>query len=368
MRELNLNGQTLELEKDYDFTTMTQEELLANFRTANIWPRKEAINSEAQTYLDPEAVPVEHNPFKLSSEGLSIVCAPTAPEIEEQARSLDGKDIQSYDDKVKEREIEDSFIQPYTSGVLSTRKWDGDEFTGFKFQYGYYAALMKLPKKLGAWPAIWDLASWKDWEGPSPTAEGDAMESFKMADAVAGIYSVNTHTYSAEGREGIITKLDQMGVNGDIETGVDLTADYHWYGQLRTPEYIAFFFDHKEVLRVPMFEDMSGERSIIINLAVGGAKSWREQPDLNDNEPFSLDVKCLKVWKLSEFTAEIEVSKSEAQSVVAPLSAPVESQPVRGDVIATIPSGPLQGRSVTSADVNLLTELLIHLPQLLASR
>lgn len=359
MNTLQLSGLELKLVKDYDFRTMSMGQLLTEFRTANIWPRKQPVNKEVQTYLDPEAVPPEHNPFVLSGKGLSIVCKPTDPAIAEQARSLNGDDILDYDDDIKEEELAKSFIQPYTSGVLSTRKWDGEEFKGFKFKYGYYESSMKLPAKLGAWPAIWDLAAWKNWEGPSPTAEGDAMESFSMAEAIAGEYSVNVHTYKAKGHEGVIRRLEQLGIDGDIQTGVDLTAEYHRYGQLRTPEHIAFYFDGEEVLRVDMPEDMKGERSLILNLAVGGDPSWREQPDLDDKEPFSLDVEYMRVWELDEsrFTASAEVIKTPAVDA---------SEPVRGDIIATIPSGPLAGRQVTSADVNLLTELLIHLPQLLS--
>ena len=251
----------MKLIKEYDFRTLKN---LDEFTTKYMWEREKIINSEEQYYIDPDEYP-ENTPFALSENGLRITASLTP------------------DDKLAALKS-----QPYLSGVLTTRD------KGHSQLFGYWEASMKLPAARGAWPAFWLLPTTKEWGPHGVRSELDIMEGFKSSDVIAGKYSANCHTWQTG--DLVQLKAEQR----DIETGVDLTADYHTYALRWDEDHIVWLFDGAEVLRITTPTDMLDEpRHVLLNLAVGGAESWREQP-VADDYPAALDIEYVRIYELPE--------------------------------------------------------------------
>lgn len=349
MDSIELNEEEYVITANYDFRKMTMEEFLSIFDTKYMWSRENIINGENQYYLDPEKVEPEHNPFILSPTGLSIRAALTDVSLFDTAIGLDKAGRQLLKEgPLTEAQIDmHATFQGYTSGVITTRNKGHSQF------YGYFEISAKLPEAAGAWPAFWTLPTFKDWGNrPSPLPEQDILEALKtIHDLRRGVYSVNVHTWDS----GQLQSLSARGFTNDIETGADLVNEYHRYGQSWDEDFIVFFFDGIEVLRVETPEDMKEEpRHMLLNLAVGGSPSWREQPD-PAHYPCSFDVEWMRVYEKQRPPVDIVLPP--------PLSKP--DTPVVEDSDNQVPGDLLfildDGRYVTRRDLSLITEYFIQL-------
>lgn len=286
-----------DLVKEYDFRTLRT---LDDFTTRYIWERDEIINDESQYYVDPDAVHDDLNPFRLTDAGLSIIARPTPPEL---LGSVVG--------------------QPFISGLLTTRH------TGHSQWGGLWEISAKLPNARGAWPAFWLLPTFDRWpEGVPVLSEIDVMEA--VADVLQGVYHGTVHTRESGA---LVASKDNA-----IATGVNLVDDFHRYGLKWTREELVWLFDGQPVKRRPTPADMLEEpRHALLNFAVGG---WGGDPDPADY-PASFDIEWLRIYAPDDEPG---------------IEEPPEDKSKRGDVIYTLDDG----RQVTRADVNLVTEWMIQ--------
>jgi beta-glucanase (GH16 family) len=314
--DITMNEELYDLQASYNFRFMSMHRLMALFDTQYMWAREQIINEEDQYYLNPLLVAEEHNPFSFSSEGLSITAKQTPPELKDMAVDVLGN------------------TQPYVSGVLTTRT------KGESYHEGYIEIRCKLPEAAGAWPAFWSLPTFENWGNrPSVLPELDVLEALKTLEHLRrGVYSVNVHTYDS----GKLQSLADRDFENDIETGADLINHMNTYGKSWSPDWIVFFFNGKQVLRVATPKDIQQEeRHVILNLAVGGAASWREQPD-STHYPCSFVIEHVRFYK-----------KAKKEEVALPVPTQVD----RGDLLFILDDG----REVRKSDLNLITEYFIQL-------
>lgn|GEM_PF-5511543 len=312
------------LTKEYDFRTLRNlEEFTPNY----IWPRKQVINKERAFYVDPDKVDVEQNPFTLSEVGLSIRAMITPPDLADYAMGIAGVNLLDYNDELNAEERKNAFPLPLISGVLTTRD------SGHSQLFGFWEGSMKLPSARGAWPAFWLLPTHEKWpEGVAKLPEIDIMEAVK--DVVDGVYHGSLHTNES----GVMVSSE----GNDVATNANLTGEYNRYGLSWEPDWIIWYFNGVEVIRRPTPADMQEVSAhILINLAVGG---WGGEPVLEDyaadSDIATFDIEWIRVYQNAKTGTE------------QPVDTKPEDKSLRGDVVGQLDDG----RLVTRADINLVTE------------
>jgi hypothetical protein len=166
---------------------------------------------------------------------------------------------------------------PYTSGLITTEP-------SFSQTYGRFLARMKLPKGKGLWPAFWLLPVDKSWP-----PEIDPLEFF------GGTNSRN---------EGGVTWLhygghsmpDKSGSFGTwLNTGKDLTADFHVFGCEVDQQKVRFFVDDNYYAEAVTPKDWNKPFYMLVNLAIGGP--WAEAPDATTKFPAVLEVDYVRAYR-----------------------------------------------------------------------
>jgi beta-glucanase (GH16 family) len=102
-----------------------------------------------------------------------------------------------------------------------------------------------------------------------------------------------------------------------VDTGVDLTADFHEYGVEWTAKELIYTFDGRQVAKIGTPPDAHKPMYMLINLAVGG--KWPELPDASTRWPARLEVDWVRVYR-----------RAEVQRFGLNLSAPGDRQGVGG--------------------------------------
>lgn len=288
MQQIDLNEDTYLLTCDYDFRTMGMEQFLSTFDTQYIWPREQVINNEDQFYVDPLVHP-HYSPFELTASGLRITASPTPHALENyamgvsdtgraliQARKEAGM-LQIVTDEIREKHFT---YKPLVSGLITSRSF------GHSQRYGYWEASLKLPNAAGAWPAFWLLPTHHSWpEGVAKLPEIDIMEA--VWDVIQAKYHTAVHS-NVDGEGG---KMNSS--TNTASTGMDLVNEYHRYGVSKEPDFIVFFFDGKEVHRVPTPDDHHDPVHILLNLATGG---WGGDVDVGEY-PAHFDIEWVRVYE-----------------------------------------------------------------------
>ena len=389
---LDIGGAVLAPSMIYDFRTMSEADVLAQLNTQHIWRRATVTNGEAQAYPDPVILPDDLKCMQLSDEGLKIIARRLPEDIEADVQAvlathrapepgeivpepIQPTELQKqflmvpeehrthWGRHIADDELPNAQVQPYISTLLSTRNYDADGVNkGFDFKYGYQEVCAKCPAKLGAWPAFWDYPSWnRTPDGTQwPLSEGDTMEVMaKLEDAIRGMYSINVHTRQSVGHEGTMTDMNKAGVLANVETGKDLTADYHLFGQNRTPEKIEFYVDRQLVASMPMPSDMDEHpRFMILNLAVGGNPSWREQPDLDDYEPMEMDVKWMGAWEpVVPYPSKDEPAPNQPAAVATPAGGAL-SNVQKAVAVTKLANVAIEGSQFSDAEREYLIDLI----------
>ena len=222
------------------------------WRTRYIWERDTIINDELQYYVDP----AEHglSPFRIEDGALVVSARETPPGI---AASVAG--------------------QPYVSGVLTTER-------SFAQRHGRFEARARVPRGRGLWSALWLLPSFERWpEGVAVLPEIDVMEHLGHAPET---YHTTLHT----NQSGPLTSH-----GSEHDTGVDLTAGFHLYSVVWTPETVSWYLDREPVFSHPTPADFTRPVHFLINLAVGG--SWPGAPDETTAFPAEYRVDAVRAWR-----------------------------------------------------------------------
>ena len=131
----------------------------------------------------------------------------------------------------------------YTSGLIHT-------LNSFSQAYGYFEMRADLPEEPGTWPGFWLLAADGVWP-----PELDIVETFG-SDPTALTNTIHT----AQGGQHTYQTI--------FSSQPTLTAGYHTFGTLWTPETITFYYDGEAVGQVATPADMHGAMYPVIALAM----------------------------------------------------------------------------------------------------
>jgi hypothetical protein len=165
---------------------------------------------------------------------------------------------------------------PYTSGFLSTGGIKDIAPSSFSFQYGYVEARIKAAPGQGMWSAFWML----------PASYVDANGELDVSEILGRAPTVNTMTYHVGAAQ----------TGRDLDTGIDLTKDFHTYGVDWEPDHIAWYIDGVEKFRTTS-SIVAEPMYLIVNLFAGG--EWAEAPDATTPFPATMQVDFVRVWQKS---------------------------------------------------------------------
>jgi beta-glucanase (GH16 family) len=160
---------------------------------------------------------------------------------------------------------------PYCSGVLTSR-------TRFFQRYGYFEMRARLPHGRGLWPAFWLLPKGGGWP-----PEIDVMEV--LGHDPATLYA-SVH-WKAQGNESITNKAHTA----------DLSAGFHIYGLSWHPDLLRWYVDGMEVARTSTPPGLDKPMYLLVNLAVGGKKSWPGAPDAGTVFPARMIVDYIRAYR-----------------------------------------------------------------------
>lgn len=126
----------------------------------------------------------------------------------------------------------------------------------------YVEARLKLPGNAGCWPAFWLLREDAVWQ----KTEIDIIEGIK--DVNEGKYHVAMHSH-------VDAKKTYQALGKTIDTGEDLTGEFHNYGVFVDVDKIDYFFDGQQVASVPLHDHEKGlSYYMLLNLAVAPEGHW----------------------------------------------------------------------------------------------
>lgn len=167
--------------------------------------------------------------------------------------------------------LPEGYSRDFVSGALVTYPYSQ--------RYGFFEARMKLAKGRGLWPAFWLLPAQRRWP-----PENDVME---MLGHDARSYYVTVHTV-VDGRH--VFKAEKISTP-------DLTEEFHLYGVDWGPEKVGYYFDRRLVHEAPTPADWHEPFYLLVNLAVGGPKTWPGAPDAATRFPAQIEVAYVKAWQ-----------------------------------------------------------------------
>lgn len=193
---------------------------------------------------------------------------------------------------------EDNITRDYSSARLKTN-------ASFSQAYGKFEARLKMPKGKGIWPAFWMMGDNIAKVGWPNCGELDIME-FLGHETQKLHGTVHGPGYSGGG-----------GISGSLDTGLDLSADFHVYGMEWEPEEIRFTFDGKVYQTVRPNDIGSNDWAydhphfFILNLAVGG--NWPGNPNENTTFPQRYTIDYIRAYKDENLVVDTEGIRKRAE-------------------------------------------------------
>lgn len=172
-----------------------------------------------------------------------------------------------------------TYDAPFTSGMITTKKSDGEVLYAAPGSGFYAEARIKLPSARSSWSSFWGTGTKGGWPG---NGEIDIFES-KGYDPSYLMSNVHTPRVGNPKK----TEQHQGMMQGDTATS---QSQFHTYGMLKTADAIEFYFDGKMTHRVRMsdikgdnpFTDPENNLVLKLNHMVGGnyltnANDWSDK-------------------------------------------------------------------------------------------
>jgi beta-glucanase (GH16 family) len=172
----------------------------------------------------------------------------------------------------------------YTSARLTTQG-------KFSFRYGRLEARMSLPYGKGLWPAFWAMGDDINTAGWPANGEIDVMEALGHDP-----FTWYAHVHGPDANN------NDAPWGRDILSSSNLTAGFHNYAVVWSPDVIRWTFDGNTVASVTPADLPAGGRwvydhafHVLLSLAVGG--SWPGYPDASTPLPASWKVDYVRVYQ-----------------------------------------------------------------------
>lgn len=253
-----------------DFTTMKRLAVSARDMGTGTWIAHTPSSMDWFTFGDPGE---PFHPFALTPEGLTIRV------------QKDGHDP-------------NHGFAGYSGGLLSSMDGKGK---GFAQQYGYFEASMRMPGGTNTWPAFWllDAPSLTDKALPDGS-EIDVTESYGNWGTGAGNKPPGNPNFNT-------TSWHRWGHNGNPGAGggsfgenPGMTTGFHTYGVDMEPDFITWYYDRRQVWKLPTFLAARRPMFVLLNFALGGGThnnadgsnyDWTLTPN-----PSDLKVKYVAAW------------------------------------------------------------------------
>lgn len=172
-----------------------------------------------------------------------------------------------------------TYDAPFTSGMITTKKSDGEVLYAAPGSGFYAEARIKLPSARSSWSSFWGTGTKGGWPG---NGEIDIFES-KGYDPSYLMSNVHTPRVGNPKK----TEQHQGMMKGDTSSS---QSEFHTYGMLKTADAIEFYFDGKVTHRVRMsdikgdnpFADPENNLVLKLNHMVGGnyltnANDWSDK-------------------------------------------------------------------------------------------
>lgn len=207
---------------------------------------------EEELYVDPAfagdtSSPLGLNPFSVKDGVLAIQADRPTPEV---LTHLGG--------------------QLYTSGLLTTAHH-------FSQLYGYFEIRAKFPVGQGLWPGFWMLPSDLSWPPEIDIVELRGDEPRNLYVTVHYLEPGNPH-----------------GKSGFKPAVADVSKDFHTYGLLWEPDFIAWYVDGKRVASTSTPENVKKPMYLLIQLAVSG--DWPGKPNAETQFPAKLEIDYVRAY------------------------------------------------------------------------
>ena len=252
------------------------------------------INGEDQFYVNTYSedqehlseVTPSHNPFEFDGSRLAIRA------IKNPLKTKNG-DLAygSMDEMVSQ--------QDFLSGTITTH----DKFSQ---KFGYFEARIKIPSHVGTFPAFWLFHENSVAEG-TQKSEIDIMEN--LGHAPQYVYNTFHYYKNVSATNGGDYNLVKPYPDGQINTGIDYSEDYHVYAVEWEPGKITWLIDGEQVSELESNEVNFEELYLKLNLAIGGqwtsyptnaggmGRAYPTQADLDNFKNPALEIDYVRVYK-----------------------------------------------------------------------
>jgi hypothetical protein len=151
----------------------------------------------------------------------------------------------------------------WTSGTMQTVDSHG---RGFSQRYGYFEMRARLPTGPATWPAFWLLTLNNVTESGTTRGEIDAVEAYGDQPRV-----LHHALHLTPGKQKRWHFSKQIKVpNADL-------AEYHTYGVMVTPTWVAFYFDREQTYEFPALPEYRQPLYMLVDLAMTPTSLERAQ-------------------------------------------------------------------------------------------
>jgi beta-glucanase (GH16 family) len=142
----------------------------------------------------------------------------------------------------------------------------------------------QFPKGAGLWPACWLMPADLSWP-----PELDVVEALMQKPRV-----VYTTAHDASYKTTTNPPSSQMAFATNT---ADLSLEPHEFGVDWGPTKLRWYLDRKLIFSLPTPLDYNRPMYWIVNLAVGGPKSWAGAPDSTTVFPAHMQVFAVEAWQ-----------------------------------------------------------------------
>ncbi|MEA1832105.1 glycoside hydrolase family 16 protein [Methylobacterium durans] len=164
----------------------------------------------------------------------------------------------------------------WRSGLLASVDPQG---RGFSQRFGYFEMRAKFPAGEGVWPAFWLVGI----DRSTHTSEIDVVEHYGH---FPGRYTASVHVWDRADK----TRHRTVHKRVPVPEG-SLSAGFHTYGVLVDAQVIRFFFDRREVARVPTPPEHHQPMYPLVDLGLGAGWPTERTPS-----PSTMEVDYVRVW------------------------------------------------------------------------